>query len=327
MTDYKCLSKTECKEILESIDSPLIVMHANPDADTVGCAAALADIYSMLGKKASYACTDRIPDRLTFLLEGVGRAENFEGKTPIAIDIASPKTLGSYEEIFTKKYPPALMIDHHELGVEFADYYKVKGASSAGEVLFGIVELLVSEGKITLTKELASHLFAAISSDTGAFRFSNATPETYRVAARLIEAGVDHAAISHRLYFSKSEAQIRAEGAVARRIKTAYDGKVAYAAISIKDMTDEGLEFPDFETGIEIVRSIIGAEIAFIVKERAEGVYKISLRSLGADVSMVAGQFGGGGHLRAAACTIEADSASCAAEKILTEIGKEILWK
>ena len=322
MSGYKKLSAVECLEILEGITRPLIVMHSNPDADTVGSAAALADIYSQLGIKAQYACADKIPERLAFLLEGVGRAEKFDGLEPIAIDTASPKTLGGYEQAFTKLYPPRLMIDHHELGVEFADFYKISGASSAGEVLFGIVELLVAKGKITLTKALASHLFAAISSDTGAFRFSNATPETYRIAARLIDTGIDHADISHRLYFSKPASQIRAEGAVARKIKTAYGGRVAYAAITLSDIADEQLEFADFETGIEIVRSLIGAEVALILKERTAGCFKVSMRSLGADVSGVAAQFGGGGHVRAAACTLEAASASDAAEQMLEAIGK-----
>jgi phosphoesterase RecJ-like protein len=324
MSGFNKLSAVECKEILESITRPLIVMHSNPDADTVGSAAALADVYSQLGITAEYACADKIPERLAFLLEGVERAENFDGLVPIAIDTASPKTLGRYEEAFTKLYPPRLMIDHHELGVEFADYYKIPGASSAGEVLFGIVELLLVEGKIALTKSLASHLFAAISSDTGAFRFSNATPETYRIAARLIESGIDHADISHRLYFSKPESQIRAEGVVAKSIKTAHGGRVAYAAVTLSDMTNEQLEFADFETGIEIVRSLIGAEVALILKERTPKCFKVSMRSLGADVSKVAAEFGGGGHVRAAACSLESENAQDAAERMLEAIGKII---
>ena len=322
MTEFKSLTIKECAERLLEIKRPLIIMHANPDADTVGSAAALADIFEMLGERAHYLCHDKIPARLAFLLDRLSPAEDLSGLTPIAVDIASPAMLGSCRDILTGELSVRLMIDHHEVGEMFADCYKIPGASSAGEVVLDIALLLESMGKITLTKQLAEHLFAAMSSDTGAFRYSNATADTYKKAGMLLSLGIDHARISHLLYFSKSEAQIRAEGLASAKLKTAAGGKIAYSYVTQSELSNSSLHLSDFDTAIDIVRSLIGVEIALFAKEVRPGEFKASLRSTGADVSLIAKEFGGGGHVRAAGCTVSGATAEDAISAILFEIEK-----
>lgn len=316
MTEYKLLTIEECIDRLLKIERPLVVMHKNPDADTVGSAAALADIFEMLGRQAYYLCPDEIPQRLSFLLDSLSPAKDLRGLTPIAVDIASPAMLGKYKD----SLPFELMIDHHEIGVIFADCYKIPGASSVGEVIFDIALLLEGMGKITMTKKLAEHLFAAMSSDTGAFRYSNATEDTYKKAAMLLSLGIDHARISHLLYFSKSREQILAEEIASKNLKTAHDGKIAYSYVSADELSNYKLSLSDFDTGIDVVRSLIGVRIALFAKQTAEGEFKVSLRSIDDDVSKVAQSFGGGGHVRAAGCTVRAATAEAAISKIILEI-------
>ena len=301
---YTALDKSSAARALLGIKDPTVVMHVHPDADTVGTAAALIRVFEKLGVKAEYACADKIPERLTFLTEGlVQSAGALSQRTLVCVDVASPSQMGSLFGLGDV----SLILDHHEVGEPFAPYYTVGGASSAAEVLFGVIEELILCGKITLTPDIAYPLYAALSSDTGRFSYSSATPESYRMAAKLIETGIDHAEINHLLFSSKPEQQIRAEGLIASKIELYENGKIAAATLTKNDRTSIGIEFEHFETAIDIVRSVRGAEIAFIIKETDDGKFKASLRSTKHDVASVAKQLSGGGHKLAAGCTVNAD--------------------
>jgi phosphoesterase RecJ-like protein len=217
------------------------------------------------------------------------------------------------------------MIDHHEVGEPYADNLIMPNSSSAGEVVMQLAEELSSMGKITVDKGLAYPLYAAISSDTGCFRYSNATPDTMRRGATLIETGIDSADINHRLFNSKTPRQIRAEGFIAEKIKTEFDGKVAYATVTRRERRSLDVLMEHFETAIDVVRSVENVDIAFVVKEMDNGELKVSLRSNGADVAAVAKCFGGGGHIRAAGCGIEAKNIKDAVKRILAKIERMYL--
>lgn len=322
MTDFPSLTVKECADFLLKVENPLIIMHVRPDGDTVGSCAALMRMLGQLGKRARYACSDTIPERLTFLLEGLDKASemDFSGYTVIAIDVPSAAQIG---DIIDKIPAPSLMIDHHEIGVPYAPNYIIKGESSAGEVLFTVAEELIERGLAVLDKALAYSLYASISSDTGCFRYSNTTPDTLRRAARLIETGIDAADINHRLFNAKSERQLRAEGYTAENIVTALSGKVAYSTVTKAERDRLGVLMEHFETAIDIVRSVIGVEISFVIKETDKGEYKVSLRSTGADVARISASFGGGGHIRAAGCTVIAENIDAAAKTVLEKIENE----
>ena len=297
--------------------NPIVIMHARPDGDTAGSASALLKILHSLGTTAEYACADNVSERLAFLLEGESRAESLDGRELIAIDVASPTQLG---ELSAYKDNISLTIDHHRVSSPFSDNYTIPDASSAGEVLFTVLSELIDMGKCELDEKIAYPMYASISSDTGGFIYSSVTPETHRIAARLIETGIDFSDINHRLFNSKSSSQIRAEGFIASRIRTEADGRIAYATLSAKDRAELDLHPSDFETAIDVVRSLRGAEIAFFVRENDEGAVKASIRSTGADVASVAASFGGGGHVRAAGCSIAAKSAEEGAAMLLEKI-------
>lgn len=316
MISQNTLCAKECAELILEATDPIVVMHSRPDGDTVGTGAALMAVLRALGKEPRYACSDPIPERLAFLVEGYLAAEPPYVGEAIAVDIPSFAQLGALGEVLIPKF----VIDHHEFGSPFAPVYVVHGASSAAEVLYGVINILIDMGKITLTKEIAYPLYAAISSDTGCFCYSNTAPSTYRLAATLAEVGIDYADINHRLFNSKSEKQLKSEGIIATKIRTADSGRIAYATISKAERDAAGIEAEHFETAIDVVRSLRGAEVAFVVKENDRGEFKASLRSTGMNVAEIAAEFGGGGHMRAAGCTVARDSVDSAAEALLEAI-------
>ena len=142
-----------------------------------------------------------------------------------------------------------------------------------------------------------------------------------------INTGINFSDINHKLFNSKLPEQIKAEGFVSSKIKTAFSGKVAYAEISVAERKALGLDFEFFETSVDVVRQLFGVEIAFVIKEIESGEFRASLRSLGANVAKIAAELGGGGHIRAAGCSPNAKSAEEASEIILNLIEKENIFE
>ena len=325
MAEYRKLTAKECAERLLLIENPLVLMHARPDGDTVGAGIALCEIFTSLGKKPVYFSEDKIPKRLEFITEGYELASSFSGKEVVAVDIASPQQAGS--EALLSLLAPTLMIDHHEFGAPFTDFYTVPGLSSAGEAVLNVALELEKMGKITLTEKLAYPIYAAMSSDTACFRYSSANDKTYEMAAKLINTGIDFSDINHKLFNCKLPEQVKAEGFVSSKIKTAFLGKVAYAEISLRERRELGLAFEFFETAVDVVRQLFGVEIAFVVKETDAGEFRASLRSVGANVAKIAKELNGGGHVRAAGCSPRAKNTEEASTIILDLIEKENIFK
>lgn len=321
MSGVKQLSARECAERLTRLKSPVVFMHQRPDADTVGSAIALVRILKKLGIDAQYASADPISERLSFLVEGERKAEDFLGRDLVAIDVASASQLGALSQYADKI---SLTIDHHRVNSPFSDNYTVADASSAAEALYDVLCELIDMGKCSLDESIAYPMYAAISSDTGGFLFSSASPKAYRLAATLIETGIDFADINHRLFHSKSEGQIKAEGFIASKIATEANGKISYATLSRTELSESGLLHEHFETAIDVVRSLIHADIAIFVRENKDGGVKASLRSTGYNVAEIAAKFGGGGHIRAAGCALPTESATEGAQLLINEIKKTL---
>ena len=321
--EFPALCREELAAELMKIKDPLIVMHVRPDGDTVGSAAALCHIYAQFGVRADLICADPIPSRLLFLTENCGAGKYSESKqyTPIAVDVASPSQLGCVATLIS----PKIMIDHHGVGQAFAPHY-IKTVSATGEIIADLAFFMLENKYIReITPELAEALYAAISSDTGCFKYSNASPETYRTAARLLEFGADAAKINHLLFESKRIEQLRAEALAVENMKLGANGKISYTTVTFAEMQEKGIEPEDTDTMIEAARCMEGTDIAFLVRQSGDREYKISLRSSGPDVASVAKIHGGGGHVRAAGCTLTADSTQDAVEILLPELEKLLL--
>lgn len=302
-------------------ERPLFVMHRRPDGDTVGSAAALIHISRALGKDALGVCADGIPERLAFLAEGITVVKELPDApyTAIAVDVATKEQLGAVAALPIRI---SFMLDHHEVGQPFADHLVVPRAAAAGEIVYAVAEALITKGALkAIPREAKIALYAALSSDTGCFRYSNVTPNTLRCAAALLEGeDVDAADVNHRLFEMKSEKQLRAEAYAIEHTRTSPDGKIAWVLITDADRRALGVSEEHLETVIDMVRSRAGVEVALAVREQPDGTLRASMRSSGFDVASVAARFGGGGHLRAAGCTIKASSPRAALDRVLGEI-------
>ena len=313
MMNFKKLSLDELCEKLCENKKTLIVYHVRSDADAVGSAFALKEIFRLMGIPSVCLCADEVPERLRFLSEDVqgsvvppdGAA--FGHERAISVDSASPAQLGSLFEMLRRDVD--IMIDHHGTGTVYADNYIDASASATGEIIYTIAKRLKELGKLeVITPRIINCVYAAISSDTGGFRYANVTPTTHRMAAELVEAGADSVDINHRLFESKTLKQVSAEGEAAKRLRLYSDGKIASVTIPYTSMEALGLNEESLETVIDIPRTVGGAMVAISVRQpKPEGVFRVSMRSMSdVDVAAICKKFGGGGHVRAAGCTIEA---------------------
>ena len=172
-----------------------------------------------------------------------------------------------------------------------------------------------------------SLIYTAISSDTGCFRYSNVTPSTHTIAARLIESGVDSADINHKLFGMKSLKQMQVEHAGFERMNLHLGGRLAIITFPYDLKAQYGAEHEHLETLVDVARCIRGVEVAAVIKQpEAENKFRVSMRSsCDLDVSEICALYGGGGHTRAAGCTISADSILSAEMTIVLAVEQRLL--
>ena len=329
MTDtlFSPLSFDEVIDRLLDPTDTLVILHRSPDADAVGSAFALRQVLEQLGSRAFCICQDELPARLTFLAHGLQESllpdaipSDFEVGRVISVDTASPGQMGTLFASYGGRVD--LMIDHHRLGDPYADYYICPEAAATGEILFDIVKHLATDNHLTITEELCTDLYAAISSDTGGFRFANVTPDTHLRAAELLASGLDTAAINHRLFCSRSMEELRAQAAAISNLQVYCEGRVAIVTCPYSLKVALGLKDEHLEGLVETARSLAGVEVAIAIRQpTVDAIFRVSMRSASAaDVSAVAARFGGGGHKKAAGCTLVANDIDDAIQKILAEL-------
>ena len=330
-TDFCALSLDElCDKLCES-KRTLIVYHVRSDADAVGSAFALREIFRLMNIPAICACSDEVPERLRFLSDDAQGSVLIEDgmsighERVISVDSASPAQLGDMFDMLRKDVD--IMIDHHASGTVYADNYIDPKAAATGEIIYAIAKKLLADGKIPfISPRMITCIYAAISSDTGGFRYSNTTPQTHRIAAELLEAGVDAADINHKLFESKTFGQMRAESAAAESLARYFGGRVACVSLPYSKKCELGLLEEELDTLIEIPRSLIGAEVAFCVRQPEDKpFFRVSMRSSSdVDVAAICARFGGGGHVRAAGCGITAPNIQAATVKLLEAIEEKL---
>jgi phosphoesterase RecJ-like protein len=188
--------------------------------------------------------------------------------------------------------------------------------------LFDLVKQLATEERLTITQELCTNLYAAISADTGGFRYSNVTSETHLRAAELLESGIDTASINHLLFSSRTMEELRAQAAAISNLQLHANGKIAFVSCPYALKVALGLDDSHLDTLVDVARSLRGVCVAASIRQPGtEGSFRVSVRSsCGYDVSALCVGFGGGGHTKAAGCTIEAADADEAMQKLVAAI-------
>jgi phosphoesterase RecJ-like protein len=214
------------------------------------------------------------------------------------------------------------MIDHHGKGTPYADHYISPGSSACGEMLYDILNLYANRHGGVLPQRVNELIYAAVSSDTGCFRYNNVEPSTHVLAAKLIESGAESADINHKLFGIKSLKQMQVEHAGFERMNLHVRGRVAVITFPYDLKTQYGACDEDLETLIDVARCIKGVDVAAVIKQPSdENRFRVSMRSsCDFDVSEICALYGGGGHVRAAGCTIVADSILSAEMAIVVAI-------
>lgn len=315
MKEYRQLSIEDVVDILSSRSKFLILFHINPDGDATASAFGLKLMLEACGKEAYCLCANEVPERLQFLSIGQDSVSiesipaDYKYDCVITCDTASPGRLGSLIEAFEGKID--IMIDHHGVGTVYADNYIAPESSATGEILYDIISLLAKrEGLNDLPIDIYRLIYAAISSDTGCFRYNNVKAHTHKIAADLILHGIDSADINHRLFGIKSLKQMQVEHAGFERMNFYKDGKIAIITFPYDLKVQYGADDETLETLIDVARCVKGVEISVVIKQSTEEKkYRVSTRSnTNFDVARLCSLYGGGGHERAAGCTLNCDS-------------------
>ena len=318
-------------QMLAEPKKTLILCHARPDGDAIGSAFALKVILQIKGSEAYCASADEVPKRLRFLTTSIQSGsmtapmpEDFLPERIITVDTPSLAQLGAPGVMFGDNI--TLMIDHHKAATPYAPAYIDPNAAAAGEIVYRIADALLSAHGIPFPMDLCRCLYAAISSDTGGFRYSNVTPTTHMIAGSLIKSGVDAAEINRLLFDCKTPARLLAERVALENLKFCCEGKIAFSTISYEEILKKGLAPEELDVFVEAARSVAGVEIAFSVRQMTPGdEYRFSVRSNGkADVAAICTAFGGGGHIKAAGCSLRAPSMEVAVETFLREAVKQL---
>ncbi len=291
-------------ELLEGKTSVAIGGHVRPDGDCVG---ACMGLYQYLRDNYRDVETDvyleEIPSHFSFV-EGTGdiRHQVEPGKTYdlfICLDCGDAERLGFSRPLF-ESAGQTFCVDHHISNQAFADEnYIVPDASSTSELVFRLLDC----GRIT--RGIAEALYIGIVHDTGVFQYSCAGPETFRIAADLLEKGVDAPSIIERTYYEKSYAQNQILGRALLESIVFMHGQCIFSSVSQAVMRFYGVTPKELDGIVSQLRITKGVEVAIFLYEQEPNVYKVSLRSKEkVDVSRVAAYFGGGGHVKAAGCTM-----------------------
>ena len=331
----KAFRKLKFCEVCDELAKPkntLILFHMRPDGDAVGSAFALKLLLEAAGSRSRCVCVNEVPQRLNFLNLGIQDSTlpeaipaDFEADRILTVDTASPSQLGALYEVYEGKID--MMIDHHAKGEPYADYYIVPGGAAAGEIVFDISREFLARGIVEkLPKHLDYCLYAAISSDTGCFKYSNVTPQTHIRSAELLKSGIDTARINQLLFDSKSMEVLAVEKAGFDTLKMYHGGKIAVVFFTYEMKQKLGVLDEHLETLIDVARSVEGVDVAVAVRQPGpEKVFRVSTRSASfVDVSVVCTYFGGGGHVRASGCTIMADSIEHVADLVVDQIEKQM---
>ena len=283
----------------------LVTMHRFPDGDALGSALGLAQALREWGKQPTVYSADPVPTVFRFLpgaervVDRVGAAERFD--VSVSCDAGDAHRLGP-DFPGPERRGLLVNLDHHPTTPRFGDLNLLDpGAASVGVLVH---RLLVAAGRPP-SRDTALALFVSLVTDTGSFRYANAGPEAHRLAASLLETGIDPWDVTSRIYESQPPERLALLSRVLGTLAVECGGRLASIAVT-RAMREEAGTDEEIEGGfVAYPRSIAGVEVAICFREAEGDLVRVSLRSRGgADVSAIAARFGGGGHRQAAGCAL-----------------------
>lgn len=281
-----------------------VIGHIRPDGDCIGsCLGAWNYLKAAYPQTEAQVFLESIPEKFGYLKGAEMVRTDFPQDVVydlcICLDCSDKERLGEGQGIFNLA-KDTLCIDHHITNTGYAADNVVEAkASSSCEVLYGLLD----EEKIG--KETAECLYTGIIHDTGVFKYSSTSAKTMAIAGRLMEKGIDFSTIIDRSFYEKTYLQNQILGRALFESVAFLGGKCIFSVVRLKDMRFYGVSSHDLDGIVEQMRVTRGVECAIFLYEIEPQMFKVSLRSKNVlDVSEIASYFGGGGHVRAAGCTM-----------------------
>lgn len=295
------------KGLLLQGDNFFLASHHNPDGDAVGSLLGLGLALKGLGKRVNVLFEEGLPRLFNFLpgtelVRGIEELPEISHGIAVVLDCTSLERTG---EVIGERLGccrTMINIDHHVSNTGFGDFVMVDpGAAATGEIVF---ELLQEMG-VVVTPQVATDLYVALVTDTGSFQHLNTTARCHANAAKLLDCGADHSLAYRYLYEEKPLKSIRLLKKCLETLAVSPSGKIAWMSVLQEHLKETGCSLEDSEDLVGYPKSIQGVEVGLLFKE-AEDEIRVSFRSKALwDVNLIASHFGGGGHKRAAGCTIK----------------------
>lgn len=290
---------------LEGVRTCAIAGHVRPDGDAFGSCMGmylfLRTYYPQI--RAQVYLEDNFSPSFRFVKDSDRIRSDYPDTDPvdlfISLDVSSVDRFGGAQKYF-EAAQRTLVVDHHISNPLFGDVNEVQPeASSTSE----LVTLLI--GKERLTREIAEPLYMGVVHDTGSFQYSCTSSRTMMVAGWLMDTGIDFSRIVQDTFFIKTYKQVHALGKALSDSILMMDGKIIFSVIHQKDMDFFGVGPQDLSSIVSALRDVEGVEVAIFLYESGTREYKVSMRSNGkVDVARIAVFFQGGGHVKAAGCTM-----------------------
>lgn len=311
-------------ELIRERETFCVVGHIRPDGDCIGSQLGLALALRAEGKKVVVWNEDAAPAKLKFLdpdglFQRPKPGQKFD--CVIATDCASFERLGKVGECVADR-GLLINIDHHESNTRYGDVNWISPHEpSTGELIYRLLKV----ARWPITKQIADCLFTAISTDTGSFQYATTRPGTFHAGAELVTRGANLAKICDEVYQSYPVSRARLLKHVYSKFRLTDSDRVAYFWLKKADLARTGAESNDTEGLIDHIRAIEPVVVACVFEEIEPELTRISLRSKSArvNVSDIAGQFGGGGHMAAAGARIPGTPLSTQ-RKVVAAIKKAI---
>ena len=284
-------------KLIERANKIVLSSHVNPDGDNVGSTLGLYHALKRTNKDITILLDDDLPDNLG-MMKGLDLYQKPQDGQIIECDLliildVDVDRIGKVKDVVKA---PILNIDHHISNTKVSDYcYVDADAAATAQIVYS----LIKEMNWNITPECATCIYTGLCSDTGFFRYSNTTPYTLRAAADLLEAGARPDKISE-VFDARSFSSVKAAGKAIETIELYHDGKIALMVIdkALKQSADNTEGFVNF------ARNIRGVDVAVMIKYADDKVTRVSMRSKSVNVSKIAQNIGGGGHIRAAGATV-----------------------
>ena len=308
----------DIKKAIEKAKTVVIETHESPDGDAIGSSLAMMLALKSIGKDVdviipTYARTFQfLPGADEIKTEG----RDIKYDLGISLDCTDTKRLKGYEPYF-ENAKTTICIDHHGSNKMFADINYVDPVSPACAQILIIV---LNKLGIEINKEIGTCILTGIITDTGGFKYEGVTTETFEFVAELLRKGVNVSDTYKRVMQTRTKGNFLLSKRAMDRLKFFEDGKIAFTYITKKDEEEVNAEEGDHEGIVDMGRDIEGVEVSVFLREADNGAFKASLRSNNyVNVSDVCFLFNGGGHIKAAGCTINLGLDE-AKEKIINHI-------